>query len=76
MRAYGLADPPRSGTSRLAERLLTEGRYLPIGTDTHDSAGLPHRLRGLAAAQTLVGEAELDRLTITNPRTLMSKDEG
>jgi len=56
---------------RVAEKFLREGRYFMLGTDLHRLHSLPSRLRGLAVARKLVGEPELNRLTITNPSTLL-----
>jgi protein-tyrosine phosphatase len=59
-------------TLRLAERLLTEGRYFMLGSDLHRAATLPQRIEGLKHAIDLVGEARVDELTRTRPATLFS----
>jgi protein-tyrosine phosphatase len=66
-----LGDPPQTHTRQVAERFLGEGLYFVIGSDTHNVAGLPVRLKGLARAVEAVGEAEVWRLTRDNPRQLM-----
>jgi protein-tyrosine phosphatase len=64
------ADPPRSGTRTTAERLLSEGRYHVLGSDTHTAATLPIRLEGLQQVRRLVGDAMLDEMTIHRPREI------
>lgn len=66
-----LGDPPHTRTRQVAERYLSEGLYFVLGSDTHNVAGLPIRLKGLARAVELVGEVEVWRLTRDNPRMLM-----
>lgn len=68
-----LADPASSETRRTGERFLKEGRYFLLGTDTHNTAGLPVRLKGLQHAIDMVGEAEVWRLTRDNPKQLMAR---
>ncbi len=67
-----LADPPHTHNYRLARRFLEQGRYFVLGSDTHRPETLDHRLRGLAHAIDLVGDAEIDRLTRQNPRTFLT----
>ena len=55
----------------LAERWLKEGRYFMLGSDTHRPDTLDRRLNGLKRARELIGDAELDRLTIENPSKLL-----
>lgn len=66
-----LGDPPHTHTRQVAEMFLAEGMYFMLGSDTHNVAGLPIRLKGLARAVEAVGEAEVWRLTRDNPRQLM-----
>ena len=66
-----LADPLSSETRKIGERFLKEGRYFMLGSDTHNTAGLPVRLKGLQHATDMVGEAEVWRLTRDNPKLLM-----
>lgn len=66
-----LGDPPHTRTRQVAERFLGEGLYFVLGSDTHNVAGLPVRLTGLARAVEAVGEAEVWRLTRDNPRQLL-----
>lgn len=46
---------------------LAERRYSMLGSDLHRIETLDVRLRGLEIARELLGEEELDRLTVTNP---------
>lgn len=59
-------------TLRLAERLLTEGRYFMLGSDLHRLATMPQRIEGLRRAIQLVGEAKVDELTRLRPATLLA----
>jgi len=54
----------------LGRRFLREGRYFMLGTDGHRPEALLQRLGGLAIAEELVGAAEVERLTVTNPGKL------
>jgi hypothetical protein len=54
------------------ERFLLEGRYFLLGSDLHNLASLPMRIEGLKRATDLVGAETIDRLTVENPRLLMS----
>jgi protein-tyrosine phosphatase len=65
-----LDDPPQRMTRQLVEQWLTEKRYFMLGSDTHNMGGIETRMRGLQNAIKLLGEAEVHRLTVTNPRTL------
>jgi protein-tyrosine phosphatase len=65
------ADRPDAHTRITAERYLREGRYFLLGSDTHNPAGIAHRLKGLENAIELAGEAAIDRLTVQNPRVLI-----
>lgn len=66
-----LVDPPHALTRQVAEQFLAEGRYFMLGSDCHNLAGLPIRLKGLARAIEAVGEVEVWRLTRDNPRELL-----
>lgn len=68
-----LDDPQETLTRQLAERFLQEDRYFVLGTDVHNLATLDCRLRGLARAIELVGEAKVWKLTRDNPRQLLPK---
>jgi protein-tyrosine phosphatase len=72
LNSWCLADGRGEPTREIAERLLREGRYFLIGTDTHRPTGMGSRVEGLAIAEKLVGRAAVDRLTIENPSLLMS----
>jgi protein-tyrosine phosphatase len=54
-----------------AERLLREGKYFLIGSDTHKPTGMGVREKGLAKAIEIAGEKMIEQLTIHNPRLLM-----
>ena len=60
---------PGGGTraNRCCERWLAERRYFMFGSDLHRVDTMDSRLDGLARAVELLGEDEVDRLTITNP---------
>lgn len=66
-----IADPEDSPTRRVAEQYLAEGRYFMLGSDTHNLASLPIRMRGLHRAIDLVGTETVDRLTRINPSQLL-----
>jgi tyrosine-protein phosphatase YwqE len=66
------SDPPAAPTRRTVERFLLEGRYFLLGSDLHNLASLPMRIEGLKRATDLVGAETIDRLTVENPRLLMS----
>ena len=72
MNTWTLTLAPTSPVRRTAERLLRDNRYTLFGTDTHDAAGVPIRVQGLAAAADLVGWETVDRLTIANPAQLLA----
>ena len=65
------SDPVGAPTRRTVERFLLEGRYFVLGSDLHNLSSLPMRLDGLRRAIDLVGDDAVDRLTVTNPRTLL-----
>jgi hypothetical protein len=66
-----LTEPPEAPTRQVAERYLRERRYFVLGTDCHRLDSLEARLSGLQYAIELVGQAEVDRLTITNAQRLL-----
>lgn len=66
-----LGDETMTPRRELGERWLKEGRYFMLGSDLHRIETLDRRLRGLQNAIQLVGEAEVDRLTIQNPSKLL-----
>jgi len=66
-----LGDESMTSRRRLGELWLGEGRYFMLGSDMHRIETLDRRLRGLARAIELVGDTEVDRLTIENPSTLL-----
>lgn len=66
-----LGDESMTMRRELGERWLKEGRYFMLGSDLHRLDTLDRRLRGLQRAIALVGEAEVDRLTIENPSKLL-----
>jgi protein-tyrosine phosphatase len=72
MNTWCLTGRPGSSLRVTCERFLTENRYFMFGMDTHDSAGVPVRLQGLAAAADLVGWETVDRLTRTHPAQLLA----
>jgi protein-tyrosine phosphatase len=74
MNTWCLTNPQTSPIFRLAERLLKDGRYFLFGTDLHDPASMPPRIRGIEIAQRLIGGDAVDRLTIHNPRRLFSAE--
>ena len=65
------ADAPRSATRQTAERLLEEGRYQLLGSDTHTIDTLPIRLEGLRQVRRMVGDAMLDEMTMHRPRGIV-----
>ncbi len=69
-----LADPPGSRTRECAERWLREGRYFALSSDAHRIDSIEIRLRGLQSAIELLGNAEVDRLTKSNPAKVIGLD--
>lgn len=68
-----LADADGTPYRRTVERLLLEGAYTMLGSDTHNSSTLAMRLDGLKRAIQLVGREAVDKLTIDAPRKLLPK---
>jgi protein-tyrosine phosphatase len=66
-----LSDPADAATRQLVERFLLERRYFCLGSDTHNVKSLQCRLDGLSRAIDLLGEEEINRLTIDNPSRLL-----
>jgi protein-tyrosine phosphatase len=58
-------------TRAVAQKYLRENRYSFLGSDLHNRQTLDSRLHGLALATQLVGEENIDELTIINPRRLL-----
>lgn len=65
------SDPVGTPTRTTVEKFLLAGEYFVLGSDLHNPQTLDIRLNGLKHAMTLVGEDEVNRLTITNPRELL-----
>jgi protein-tyrosine phosphatase len=70
-----LSDAPGAATRETMEAYLEEGRYFMLGSDLHNTRTLDLRLNGLERAIDLAGEAEIDRLTIENPKKILA-DSG
>ncbi|HET6246881.1 MAG TPA: CpsB/CapC family capsule biosynthesis tyrosine phosphatase [Tepidisphaeraceae bacterium] len=66
-----LGDPPHASTRQVAERYLQEHRYFMFGSDLHNLASLPLRLRGLERGIELVGEEKAWEMTRDNPKKLL-----
>ncbi|HEY2588662.1 MAG TPA: CpsB/CapC family capsule biosynthesis tyrosine phosphatase [Tepidisphaeraceae bacterium] len=75
MNTWCLTDPPGSPVYELAARLLREDRYFAFGTDTHNAASMPNRIRGIATAEQMAGRERVERLMIHNPRMLLPVNE-
>ncbi|HQY89473.1 MAG TPA: hypothetical protein PK402_12545 [Tepidisphaeraceae bacterium] len=58
-------------TKRVAERLLSDGKYFMLGTDAHRLDTLEIRIEGIERAIELVGRDEVDRLMRVNPMKLI-----
>jgi protein-tyrosine phosphatase len=69
-----LGDPPHATTRFVAERFLQEDRYFMLGSDLHNLASLPVRMRGLARAIEILGEEKVWVLTRNNPKKLLPVD--
>jgi protein-tyrosine phosphatase len=72
LNSWCLAEPQGDRRRDMAERLLKQGRYFLIGTDLHRPQGMAARMAGLAVAENLVGAEAIQRLTVENPRELMT----
>ena len=71
MNTWCLTDPPGSPVYELAARLLREDRYFAFGTDTHNAASMPNRIRGIKVAEQIVGPELVRRMTVGNPGRLL-----
>lgn len=71
-----LGDPPRAVTRQIIERYLVENRYFLLGMDLHNHASMPIRLAGLSRALELLGNDQVDQLTIANPQLLLQNGSG
>ena len=65
------ADPPHMATRRTAELFLQHDLYFMVGSDLHNLASLPVRMRGLDRVRELAGEEKLWELTRDHPRELL-----
>lgn len=65
------ADPPQMATRRTAELFLKHGLYFMLGSDLHNLASLPIRLRGLDRVKELVSEQKVWELTRDHARQLL-----
>ena len=70
-----LSDPVGSPTRVTVELYLEQNRYFMLGSDLHNLRTLDLRLNGLKRAIDLVGEAEINHLTIKNPSQILA-DSG
>ena len=66
------SDPFGMPTRDLIERFAADGEYFMFGTDLHKPETLDVRLNGLKRAIELLGDAEVDRLTIDHPRQVLA----
>jgi protein-tyrosine phosphatase len=65
------SDPVGTPTRTLAEQFIQRQEYFVLGTDLHNPQTLGVRLNGLRRAIEIVGDAEVDRLTIDHPRQIL-----
>jgi protein-tyrosine phosphatase len=72
--SWCLMDPVGTPTRDVSERLLREGQYFLLGTDTHNARTLRERLDGIERAIEMVGRDVVRELTETNPATLFTKE--
>jgi protein-tyrosine phosphatase len=70
LNTWCLTDPPGHPVYEMARRLLLADRYFLMGTDLHNAASMPNRIRGIGVAEKLVGVDVVRRLTVENPRRL------
>ena len=71
LNSYCLSERVDAAIFDFASRLLREGKYFLLGSDTHKPTGMGVRERGLAKAIEIAGQAEIDRLSVGNPRLLL-----
>jgi protein-tyrosine phosphatase len=64
-------DPVGTPTRDLIEQFAEGTEYFMFGTDLHKPETLDVRLRGLERAIELLGDAEVNRLTINHPREIL-----
>ena len=76
MNTWCLTEPQGSPIYEMAARLLREDRYFAFGTDTHNAASMPTRIQGIAVAEEMVGQQQVNRLTIDHPRLLLDGMSG
>ena len=76
MNTWCLTDPPGSAVYALAARRLREDRYFAFGTDTHNAASMPNRIKGITIAEQLVGKQVVHRLTVENPGQILQHNFG
>ena len=69
-----ISDQAGARTRDCAERWLADKRYFLLASDAHRTDTLDYRLDGLKRAIERFGEAEIDRLTITNPAKVIALD--
>ena len=55
----------------LADRLLAEGRYFLLASDTHGPDSVPGRIAGLASVRQRCGEEAVRMLLEQRPREIM-----
>ena len=66
------ADPPASATRQTAQRLLNEGRYHVLGSDTHTIGTLKIRLEGLQNVRRMIGDSMVYEMTVHRPRAIVA----
>ncbi|CAN5627692.1 protein tyrosine phosphatase [soil metagenome] len=74
MNLWCLTEPIHSPVYRTATALLHAGKYFIFGSDCHNPESLPRSMEGLAIAADLVGPEITRKMTIDNPRLLLSDD--
>ena len=65
------ADQPYAPTRRTAELFLKHDLYFMLGSDLHNLASLPIRMRGLERVREAAGEQKVWELTRDHPRKLL-----
>jgi protein-tyrosine phosphatase len=71
MNTWCLTDPPGTPIYNLAQKLLVDGKYDLFGTDCHNAASMPNRIRGIEIAETIIGPQMVEQLMVHNPRALI-----
>jgi len=64
-------DPVGWPTRTLAEKFIAAGEYFVLGTDLHNPQSMDVRMNGLKRAIEVVGEEEVNKLTITHPYEIL-----